>query len=81
MFLKFPKNSQENKGKRVFFLIRLQACCNVIKKENLVQAFSCGFAKFPQTFLTEHLKTTASATFNSNAAAQLSSFSKYSTLT
>ena len=62
MFLKFPKNSQENKGKRVFFLIRLQVCCNVIKKENLVQAFSCGFAKLPQTFLTEHLKTTASAT-------------------
>ena len=35
--------------------------CNFIKKENLVQVFSCEFCKiFKKAFFTEHLRMTAS---------------------
>ena len=38
------------------------SACNFIKKETLVQVFSCEFCKiFKNTFYTEHLWTTASA--------------------
>ena len=51
MFLEISQNSQENICVRVCFLI---------KKENLVQVFSCEFCKISNdTFFTEHLWTTA----------------------
>ena len=35
--------------------------CNFIKKETLIQVFSCGFCKiFNNTFVTEHIWKTAS---------------------
>ena len=47
----------------VSFLIKLQAsACNFVKKETLAQVFSSEFYKiFKNTFLTEHLRVTASA--------------------
>ena len=55
------QNSQENTCARVSFLIKLQATvCNFIKKETLVQVFSCEFCEIPKnTFFTEHLRATA----------------------
>ena len=63
MFLKISQNSQENNRARVSFLITLQASpYNFIKKETLVQLFSCEFYElFKNTFITEHLRATASA--------------------
>ena len=65
MFLKISQNSQENNRARVSFLIKLQASpYNFIKKETLVQLFSCEFYElFKNTFITEHLRATASASF------------------
>ena len=49
VFLKISKNSQEN-------------MCSFIRKETLAQVRSCEFRKIcKNTFLTEHLWTTASA--------------------
>ena len=45
VFLKFSQNSQGNTCARVPFLIKLQAC-NFIKKETLLQVFSCEFCEF-----------------------------------
>ena len=43
---KVSQNSQEKTCARVSFLIKLQAStCNFIKKETLVQVFSCGFCE------------------------------------
>ena len=63
MFLKISQNSQENNRTRVSFLIKLQASpYNFIKEETLVQLFSCEFYElFKNTFITEHLRATASA--------------------
>ena len=49
MFLKISQNSQETL-RQSSFLIKLQAePCNFIKKETLIQVFSCDFAKFLRT--------------------------------
>ena len=55
MFLEILQNSQENTCARVSFLIKF------IKKETLVQVFSCEFYEISKnTIFTEHLWTTAS---------------------
>ena len=60
MFLEISQNSQENVCARDSFLIKLQAC-NFIKKEALVEVFSCEFCEISKnTFSTEHLQTIAS---------------------
>ena len=52
-------NSLENTCATVFFLIKLQAPCNFIKKETLAQVFSCDFCEISKnTFFTEHLHAT-----------------------
>ena len=52
-------NSQENTCVKVAFLIKL--ACNLIKKENLAQVFSCEFCEvFKNTLFIEHLRVTAS---------------------
>ena len=52
MFLEISQNSQENTCASV---------CNFIKKEILVQVFSCEFYEIcKNTFFTEHLWATAS---------------------
>ena len=38
-----------NHRARVYFLIKLQAPCNFIKKETLAQAFSCEFCEISKT--------------------------------
>ena len=43
VFLRISQNSQENTCARASFLIKLQSACNFIKKETLVQVFSCEF--------------------------------------
>ena len=55
--LKISQNSKENTCARVSFLIKLQAeGCNFVKKETLIQVFSCEFCEvFKNIFLTEHL--------------------------
>ena len=65
VFIEIWQNSQENTCATVTFLIKLQAkACNIIKKETLVQTFSC-FAKLLRTpSFTEHLRATASAGLN-----------------
>ena len=51
VFLKILQNSQENTCVRVPFLIKF------IKKETLVQMFSCEFSEiFKNTFFIEHLR-------------------------
>ena len=63
VFLEVSQNSHENICTRVSFLIKLQAseACITIKKETLVMEFSCEFWEISKnTFLTEHLWTTAS---------------------
>ena len=60
MFLEIWRNSQQNTCARTSFLIRLRAY-NFIEKEALEQMFSCEFREISQnTFLTEHLRATAS---------------------
>ena len=61
LFLEISQNSQENTCARVSFLID---SCNFIKKETLAEVFSYEICKiFKNTFFTEHLWTTASATW------------------
>ena len=46
VFLKIPKNSQENTCSRISFLIKLQTeAGNFIKKETLAQVLSCEFCE------------------------------------
>ena len=45
---KISQNSQENTCARVSFLIKLQAC-NFVKKETMVQVFSCEFCEILRT--------------------------------
>ena len=55
VFLEILQNSQENTGTRVSFLIKLKAC-NFIKKQALLQVFSCKFWEVSKnTFFIEHL--------------------------
>ena len=63
MFLKISQNSQENASPRVSFLIKMQAkAVNFTKNETLAQVFSREFCEiFKNTFVTEHLRATASA--------------------
>ena len=63
VFLGISQNSQENTCTRVSFLIKLQAC-NFIKKETLMQVFSCEFWKISQnTFLYRTPLVTASEAY------------------
>ena len=66
MFLEIsPENLQENTCTRASFLIKLQAC-NFIKKEALVQVFSCKFSGeiSKNIFPTEHLRWPLLDNFN-----------------
>ena len=46
VFLKISLDSQENTCARISFLIKLQVrACNFIKRETLVQVFSCAFCE------------------------------------
>ena len=66
MFWEISQNSQENTCLRVSHLIKLQAeAYNFIKKETLAQVFSCEICEISKnTFLTEHLRVTASVATN-----------------
>ena len=58
VYLKVSQISQEKTCVRLSCLLKLQADdCNFIKKETLVQVFSCEFFEiFRNTFVTEHLR-------------------------
>ena len=59
MFLEISQNSQEDICVRDSFFNTV--ACNFIKKEYLVQLYSCEFCEISKnTFFTEHLRTTAS---------------------
>ena len=45
VFLKISQNSQENTCARVSFLLKLQAFCDLTRKEILAQVFSCEFCE------------------------------------
>ena len=50
VLVEFLQNLQENTCARVSFLIKLQAqACNFIRKETLVQAFSCEFCEISKS--------------------------------
>ena len=71
VFLEISQNLQESTCARVSFLIKLQVlqakACNFVKKETLVQVFSCEFCKISNnTFFTEHLWTTASGSYSAS---------------
>ena len=54
VFLKISQNSQENASARVSLLIKLQASvCNFIKKETLVQVFSCEFCEISENTFSD----------------------------
>ena len=56
VFLEISQNSQGNTCAGVYFLIKLQAACNFIKKETLAQVFSYEFCEISKNiFFTEHL--------------------------
>ena len=76
LFLEISQTSQENTCARVSFLIKLQALqakdCNFVKKETLSQVFSCKFRKISEnTFLIEHLRTTASGRYSASLSRAL----------
>ena len=55
VFLKILENSQESTCARVSFLIKLQEwACSFIKKETLVQMFSCKFCEILRTPSLQH---------------------------
>ena len=57
-------DSKENTFARVSFLIKLQAFCNLIKKETLAQMLSCELCEISKnTFSAELLWTTASVVY------------------
>ena len=56
MFLKTSQISQGNTCVRVSFLVKLPEVCNFIKKETLVQVFSCEFCEiFKNTFFLKEI--------------------------
>ena len=60
VFLKISQNSQENTCVRVFFFLQASSCI-FIKKETVVQVFSCEFwGNSKNTYFKEQLRTTAS---------------------
>ena len=54
VFLKVPRNSQENTCAGSLFLIKV-AGLQPIKKETLIQVFSCKYFEIFKNFLTEPL--------------------------
>ena len=63
VFLEISQNSQGNTCARVSFLIKLQETWKLIKKETLVQVFSCEFCEISKnTFLHRTPLVTASET-------------------
>ena len=61
VFLEVSQNSQETICTRVSFFNKVAGLRPLFKKETLVKEFSCEFWEiFKNTFLTEHLWTTAS---------------------
>ena len=62
VFLEILQNSQENNCVRV----SLPEACTFIKKQTLVQVFSCEFCEISNIFFIEHLWTTASEVSVSN---------------
>ena len=72
---RYSQNSQKNTCDRDSILIKLQAYgC---KKETLIQVFSREFCEISKnTFLTEHLRTTATA-FSSMKKGALGNFAKF----
>ena len=66
VFLEISQNLQENICARDSFLIKLQARgLQLYLKKSLAQLFSCEFCKISKnTFFTEHLRTTASASLD-----------------
>ena len=64
MFLEISQNLQENICATVFFSIKLQDCCNFIKKETLAQVLLCEFGEISKhTFFTEYLRMADSKVF------------------
>ena len=64
MFLEISQNLQENICATVFFSIKLQDCCNFIKKETLAQVLLCEFGEISKhTFFTEYLRMVDSKVF------------------
>ena len=45
VFLEISQNSQETTCARVYFLIKLLAACNFIKRKTLAQVFCCEFCE------------------------------------
>ena len=63
LFVEISQNSQGNTCARVSFLIKLQETWKLIKKETLVQVFSCEFCEISKnTFLHRTPLVTASET-------------------
>ena len=62
LFLKIFQSSQENTCARVSFLIKLQAeACNFIKKETLVQVFSCEFWEISKNTFSHRTRPVAAS--------------------
>ena len=65
VLLEILRNSLEDTRARVSFLIELQAeTCNCIKKQTLVQVFSCEFCEISKNiFFKEHLRAIVSGMY------------------
>ena len=61
LFLEISQNSQENTCAIVSFLTKLQAACNVNKKETLAQVFSCGFCEISKNSFSYRARPVAAS--------------------
>ena len=63
----FAKITGKHLCQSLLFLFFFASACNFIKKESLVQVFSCKFCKISKsTFFIEHLRANASETYISD---------------
>ena len=63
----FAKITGKHLCQSLLFLFFFASACNFIKKDNLVQVFSCKFCKISKSpFFIEHLRANASETYISD---------------
>ena len=69
VFLEISQNSQENTCARDSFFNKVAGqACNFIKKDSVVQVFSCEFCEISKNaFFIEHLRATASVWSNTSS--------------
>ena len=79
VFLEILENSQENTRARVFLLIKLHApvsACNFIKKDTLVQMFSCEFCEISKNTFSYRTSLVAASSSSKQVFLKISWYSQ-----